>query len=667
VVLAPARLYASILVAYAAVAVAFSWPLPLHFSTHLTGATTGDTGVYVWNQWVFQRELLGSRSPYFTDAIFSTSGDDANLALHNYSIFQNLLALPLIQALGVIPTFNLVMLFTRVLTAFSMFLLARHVTGRSAEAWVAGLAFAWSPALVTRSMAHFSLMAAAPLAVFLLVLLLCAEQKRWRWREAAALGLTVCWATLTDAYYGIYCLLLGGLFLASRTVGMSRVAIDPARITRVMLELMIAATTFLVVTVALSGGWQFAVFAQPVSIRSLYTPVLLLTVLVGTRVAWHYRVTLSAARTDVWRSLRILVRVGVATSVLLSPLLYAFVRRVMRSGIDSDVPLWRSSPRGIDLLSLLLPNPNHPLAPDRLREWLSRPTPDAYLENVASVPLVAIGLIAIAWALGWRPSRWWTLVTGVFGVLALGPFVHVAGVNTFVPGPWALLRYAPVIGLARTPARFSIVLMLGAAVLLASALVWITVRWPHRRRLIVAAASVLLVLELLPAPRALHSGRIPSIYAHVIASPPDTRVLHLPFGVRDGTASEGDFNAQTQYFQTAHGRRLIGGYLSRVSQQRRRAVRSEPVLDALMTLSENNPLAPESLERLVRDAPEFLRRANVGFIVVDRSRLPAAIDAVVLGALRLTLVDADGPFELYRPQSTPVAGPDGGAALPPGR
>jgi hypothetical protein len=410
------------------------------------------------------------------------------------------------------------------------------------------------------------------------------------------------------------------------------------------------------VTVALSGGWQFSVFTQPVSIHSLYTPVLLLTVLVGARVAWHYRVTLSAARADVGRSLRIVVGIGVATSVLLSPLLYAFVRRVMRSGIDDAVPLWRSSPRGIDLLSLLLPNPNHPLAPEQLHEWLARPTPDAYFENVASVPLVAIGLIAIAWALGWRPSRWWVLVTGVFGALALGPFVHVAGVNTFVPGPWALLRYVPVIGLARTPSRFSIVLMLGAAVLLASALAWITARWPHRRRLMVAAASVLLLLELLPAPRTLYSGRIPAIYAHVMASPPDTRVLHLPFGVRDGTASEGDFNAQTQYFQTAHGRRLIGGYLSRVSERRRRAVRREPVLDALMTLSENHPLAPESFGRLVRDAPEFLRRANVGFVVVDRSRLPTAIDAAVLGALRLTWVDADGPFELYRPQSTPVAG-----------
>jgi hypothetical protein len=76
------------------VALAFSWPLPLHFTTHLTGATTGDTGVYVWNQWVFWHEVVEAhRLPYFTDTIFSLTGSDANLSLHNYTPFQDLVAL----------------------------------------------------------------------------------------------------------------------------------------------------------------------------------------------------------------------------------------------------------------------------------------------------------------------------------------------------------------------------------------------------------------------------------------------------------------------------------------------------------------------------------------------------------------------------------------------
>ena len=67
------------------------------------------------------------------------------------------------RPLGVVVTFNLVYLLMTVLTAYMAFLLARHVTGRVAESWLAGLVFAWSPALVTRGMGHFSVAAAAPL------------------------------------------------------------------------------------------------------------------------------------------------------------------------------------------------------------------------------------------------------------------------------------------------------------------------------------------------------------------------------------------------------------------------------------------------------------------------------------------------------------------------
>ena len=647
------RIVLIVLASYGAVALAYSWPLPLHFDTHLTGATTGDTGIYVWNQWVFHREILeGRRSPYFTDSIFSLSGDLANLSLHNYTIFQNLLALPMVGSLGVIATFNIVLLLTRVVTAFAVFLLARHLTGRAAEAWIAGLAFAWSPVLVTRSMGHFSLVAAAPLAVFLLILVASAKRDRWGWRQMAGLGLTLGWATSADVYYGIYCLLLGALFLATRAVHFRRRVAAPARGLRTALDLSIVAVGCLVGLVATSGGWRFVVFDQQVSIRSLYTPVLLLTILVSARVAWHVRVTMAAITpAEAWRSTRVVPGTGVAAAVALSPLLYAFTTRVMLSGFDQSPPYWRSSPRGVDLLSLVLPNPNHPLSPERWRAWLSSPTPDAYLENVVSVPLLMVAVMGAAWLAGWRPPRWWALVTVAFGLLALGPFVHVAGMNTFVPGPWAVLRYLPVLGLARTPARFSIVLMLGAIVLFASALAWATARWPERRRVILCATAALLLLELLPVPLVLYSAQIPTIYRHVIASPPDTRVLHLPFGVRDGTMSDGNFNAQTQYFQTAHGRQLIGGYLSRVSSRRRLAMRREPVLNALMTLSENRPLSADQNRQLVAETPAFLQRTKVAFVVVDRARLPAAFDAVALTGLRLELVDVDGAFELYRPGS----------------
>ena len=158
--------------AYVLLAIAFSWPLPAHLQTRLTGAPDSDTGVYVWNLWVFKYEVLEHRTlPYFTDRIFRAIGR-TNLSLHNYTAFANLIALPFVRPLGIVATFNLVYLAMTVFSAYAMFLLARRFcSGDPWISWLAGAAFGWSPVLVTRGMGHHSLAAAAPLAIFVLLLI----------------------------------------------------------------------------------------------------------------------------------------------------------------------------------------------------------------------------------------------------------------------------------------------------------------------------------------------------------------------------------------------------------------------------------------------------------------------------------------------------------------
>lgn len=634
---------------YAAVAVVFTWPLTAQISTHLTGSPAGDTGIYVWNQWVFQHELLENlRSPYFTDKIFSLSGR-ANLSLHNYTAFQDLVALPFIGWLGVVTTFNLVYLLMTVLTGYATFLLARHVTGSPLESWLAGVLFAWSPILVTRGGAHFSLVAAAPLAVFLLLLLRAAERQRVR--DALALGATCGWAASTDAYYAVYCLILAALFLLARVLTIRlRPAEGRVRTLRWTLDVLLFCVAGLVLSMVISGGWQFTLLGRVASMRSLYTPMLLLTLLISARIALSYRPNVAPfERGAVLRALRLGTVTAVVTTALLSPVLYAVGLRIAEGRWDRERIFWRSSPRGIDLVSFLLPNPNHPLAPAAIREWLT-PRPDAYFENVASLTFIAVATMFIAWRAGWRIPRFWGGLALVFGALALGPFIHVMGVNTHVPGPWAFLRYVPIVGLARTPARFSIVLMLTLAVLFAAALCWIGRRWPHRRGAVLLGAGALLMFELLPAPRPLYSAVVPSIYAHVAAAPDDLRILELPVGVRDGTSSIGNFTARSQFFQTVHRKRLIGGYLSRVSRRRLTDMRRNPMVDALIWLSEGHPLDDSRRQTLLETAPQFVRDANVGFVVVDRARTPDPLREFALRAFDLQLIDTAGELELYRPE-----------------
>ena len=189
------------------------------FSPHRPAG--GDAGVYVWNVWHFRHRLLElGESPFLTTEIL-TVGGPTNLALHNYTVFADLIAVPLQSVASVVTSFNVVYLINVALSGLGMFLLAHRVTGRVAEAWLAGLMFAWAPFLVARGASHFSLVAAAPLPFFLYWL-----DRAWshgRGRDAAAAGATVAWAFYCDPYYAVYTAMLFGIYVADRFVACERI------------------------------------------------------------------------------------------------------------------------------------------------------------------------------------------------------------------------------------------------------------------------------------------------------------------------------------------------------------------------------------------------------------------------------------------------------------
>ncbi len=93
-------------------------------------------------------------------------------------------------------------------------LIRRATPANRFEAFLGGLVFAWAPAMVARTTGHFSLAAAAALPAFLWCLI-NAEQSRSA-KDAALVGLCMAWAALSDAYYGVYCLMIAVIYLAAR-------------------------------------------------------------------------------------------------------------------------------------------------------------------------------------------------------------------------------------------------------------------------------------------------------------------------------------------------------------------------------------------------------------------------------------------------------------------
>jgi hypothetical protein len=164
-------------------------------------------------------------------------------------------------------------------------------------------------------------------------------------------------------------------------------------------------------------------------------------------------------------------------------------------------------------------------------------------------PLSLTGLV-----LRWREplARFAAFLLGLYLVFALGPvLLHerepLAIAGSTVPLPFALWRQVPVLGAVNQSGRY----MLIGYMAMALGLAWLVAALreklgaPRARALAVAlGAAVWLDYAFVP----------------VLADLPEVPEL----AGRDGLVLDPDLeSSRTMYYQTRHGRRLVGGYLSR--------------------------------------------------------------------------------------------------------
>ncbi len=646
---------ALVLTAYAALALIVTWPLAIHLRTHLPGDPAGDTGVYVWNLWIFRHELVAhGHLPFSTRHIFGFTGG-ADFALHNYTAVADLLAFPLIPLVGVVGAFNVVLIAVRALSGAATYLLARQLGLSRGVSWITGALFAAMPLVSAREVAHLSLVVTGALPLFLWMLLRTIERPAW-WR-GAGVGTLVAVATYSDAYYGIYCVLMGVVVLAWRFLRIERGERgDRARRARRRVDGTAAVLATIAALGIASGVRNLQV--GPLLIRGVnhpYAPALAVVVLGIAHLFLAHRYTLYLEDRGRFRRLVGAGTVAVVTCcALLAPLLVGIASRYASGHLPHTTILWRSSPRGVDLLAYLVPNPVHALFGQWTARWTIPPPAETFPELVASCSMLVCAIVLVAAARRQLPSLW-VRFTAFFVLLSLGPFVYVGGMNTYLPGPWAVLRYVPVVGMARSPSRFAIVAALGVAVLFGFTLERWTIGRTRRAAALAAVVLAAVAFEVIPGPRPLFSAQVPDIYQFVAADQNEHgRLLELPTGIRDGTSSVGDFSARTAYFQTRHGRPVLGGYLSRVSEQRRTDNMKSPMMRALFALSEPGGTIDASAAQAARaDVQEFLARSCVRFVMVDTGRASPALRAFAAESLGLVPVHADDRFELLIPESPP--------------
>ncbi|MCB0184711.1 MAG: hypothetical protein KDE31_10615, partial [Caldilineaceae bacterium] len=340
-----------------------------------------------------------------------------------------------------------------------------------------------------------------------------------------------------------------------------------------------------------------------------------------------------------------------------------------------------------DLLGYLLPMQRHPW----LDDWVDQfPFPHDKGQHIylgySALALALAG--AVAW---WRQKcahRWvsfWLVATLFFWWMTLGAQLRWNGRPLPIPGPFALISQLPFFSGNRYPSRYSVMLMLCIAVLAAVGLTYLLSRLSVSRhalsRSLLVLVSGLFLVEHLAVPMPLSDFRIPALYERLAATPGDFTLLELPTGWRNGARVMGKSDIlimMQQWYQTAHGKRRLGGNTSRNPLYKFQYFSDAPLIGDLIALMNATPSADPNQNELPRQveasfdelvarnravAPTVLDFLGVHYVTVHVEKTPPLLQRFVAEVLPLTLIEqwqgtdwsgAPATIDLYAVTPQPV-------------
>lgn len=667
---------------------ALTYPLVLHFGSHVPGDGIDDPAL-AWNLWWVKFSLVDRQlNPFDCRWLFYPVG--INLAFYTLTILNGLLSVPLQTALGLVTASNLVLLSSFVLSGYGAYLLTldvltertrASVTGRDRwrdryAACVAGLFYAFaSNKLFYAALGQFNI-ASSQWVPFAMLYVLRSGRQRGKPRDALLAGLfwlLQAYAELTYAsFLAVFLLLYIACWLA-RMAGRQRgryqgLGARPAG------------------RQAGAGEGRAAWWPPSLAARlrlwfadwrpqfRLWLPFLRNMALLGAVVA----VGLLPFLTNMWPDLR------------------AEGDFLIEGGGFADI-------FSADLAGFFLPTQLHPLLGGIVRRAASDSAlrPDGSQWQVNKGQHLFLGYVAMALALmglfdgrrrRWRGTGLWVLCTITFFLLTLGPSLRVAGHDMGVPGPFRLLQMLPFFKGNRYPSRYGVMLLASIAPLVATGFRWLldrlrlTVRPGVQRPLLMPAVPALLVAALLfehlSIPLPLSDMTVPSIYDTIAADPRSVTVLELPLGWRNGFSVFGKQDVIImfeQWWQTRHQKPVLGGNTSRNPEYKFRYFLEAPLIGPLTVLANADSAHPhiqaamaealaalragspdlggnQLLQQAVADAPAVLESLDVGYVVVHQDRVPPEFVTFVEKYLPLQRLAAEGPHLLYRVQRSPAAG-----------
>jgi len=623
------RVHAVVLTVYTLLSLILTWPLVAKLSTHVPGIAQWafDESTFIWNIWTLKTALVDTlSSPLHSDLIWYPLGID--LILYTYNFFHALFAQPLMLAFNLPVASNLTLLFSTIFSGYGTFLLLvyllRKLDGTNVSAarsrsliylaaFVGGIAYAFaSNRAIYAALGHYDMVTTQWIPFYALMLLRTVDGtlSANRRRHAAVLaGLFFAFNGLAEMITAVFLAIFTLIVLVDYLVRLWRERRAKNKEQGSSSE-----------NRAALGAGANAEIPTPADLRSSFINLFILGITAFL----------------IW-------------GLVLVPVLNQFLTdNFSLKGWGEAIPL------STDLLGWFTPTTLHPIFGGDLITELRRVQLRALEMGVTGfrdLNTVFLGWVTLAVALvgvfAYRSKvRIWIWTSIIFGLFTLGPFLQINGeyqfdldgIDATFPLPYALLHYVPIVKANRAPNRNSVLLMLGLAVLVGYGIFWVMGKLEARRKakneeqrsaldtqtppialgslIFALGIALLIIFEHLPIPAPLSDARIPAVYEQIAADPNAVSVMQVPLGWRNSFGVLGPERTQLQYYQTAHGKPMLGGNISRAPDFKMGYFERIPFFNALTQIEFGAEVAPETLEAAQAQAAELMYLYNTEYILL---------------------------------------------------
>jgi hypothetical protein len=316
-----------------------------------------------------------------------------------------------------------------------------------------------------------------------------------------------------------------------------------------------------------SDAWITACFVALVGITRWQS-----LVLGGILIGFYYIYQLTIkAEYRTWQILKLSLLVGIAALVIMLPLLSPLLISQITREYPDDIFVHNSGQDQSDLLAYIVPNCYHPWWGETVRDRFY----NNFQRNKFFTPFVGYTTLALA-VYGtikqWRRARFWFWATLLYLFLALGPELLING-RTYLPLPYQWIGSTFFIRIVRYPDRFNVILAIPIAILVSfgSMTLYQHPKLNHRQSTLVLVLCIGLILIEYVVKYPMYRLDVPEWYSQLSQEEGDFAILELPMDNR------GD-DEEYMYYQSVHGKPLVGGHVSRPPRETFAFINQVPML-----------------------------------------------------------------------------------------